>query len=450
MKDIHDLIVLGGGPAGRTAAIIARRTGASVLLVEQGPLGGTCPLRGCIPKKVLVTSAEIMDDIGLAQRHRVATGEVCLDWNGLISRKREILAPIPEGYRTRLDRLGLGVLAGQARFAGPNSIEVEGRVFHAKKIVIATGSKPRGLPIPGFEHALTSDRLLELDEKPSSAVFIGSGPIGMEFAHVMVRSGVEVTVLDAARRILPAFDQDLVERLVSFTRGLGVRIHTGVEVDSIVPKGSGFQTVFRQAGESLVIESDIVINSAGRVADLEDLDLKAAGVETDARGNLVLDSYLRSVSNPDVLAAGDAVSTSPQLSPVATYEGRIAAANATSAELKAPEYRVVPFVVYTIPSLASVGLSEQEAQARGAWFTVKTRDLASLRLGQIHAEQAAMSKVLVEEGTGLILGAHILGHGAQDLINIFGLAMRHGITSRDLRGFLFAFPTFSSDIPNML
>ena len=450
MENAYDLIVLGGGPAGRPAAIIARRTGASVLVVEQGPLGGTCPLRGCIPKKVLVASAEVMDDIRLAPSHRVTVSDAHLDWAGLIGLKQEIIAPIPGGFKKRLESLGIRVITGRARFAGPSSIAVEGRVFQAKKIVIATGSKPRALPIPGFEHALTSDGLLELTRKPASVVFIGGGPIGMEFAHVMVRAGVEVTVLDAAQRVLPAFDQDLADRLVDFTRELGVRIHTGVGIDSITPMGSGFQTSFRQSEDSRTVESELVINSAGRVADLEGLDLAAGGVETDARGNLVLDRYLRSVTNPDVLAAGDTVPASPQLSPVATYEGRIAANNATSSTLAAPDYRVVPFVVYTIPSLASVGLSQQEAQTLGVGFTTETRDLALLRMGQIYAEQAAMSKVLVEEETGRILGAHLLGHGAQELVNIFGLAMKHGITSRALREFLFAFPTFSSDIPDML
>lgn len=449
MENKYDVIVLGGGPAGRPAAIIARRSGASVLIVEAEMFGGTCPLKGCIPKKVLLASAEIMENIRKAPAHRIMVQDAHLDWNGLIDLKRTMIRHIPKGHEQRLQGLGIHTLYGRARFTGPRSIEVGGRAYHGKKIVIATGSRPRMLPIPGFENTLTSDELLELGHRPSSVVFIGSGPIGMEFAHIFLRAGITVTVLDAAQRILPAFDEDLVKELVEFTQSLGAEVIPGVSVDAIARASSGFNVTYSIGKKAGTLEADIVINSAGRLASYDGLDLAAAGVETDGKG-IILDQYLRSVSNKDIFVAGDAVSASPQLSPVATYEGRIAARNVTSANLIAPDYRVIPFVVYTIPSLAGVGITEAEARNQGLRFKTAFRDLRPLKMAEIYAETAALSKVLIDEKTDRIIGAHILGHGAQELINIFGLAMKHGITSRDLREFLFAFPTFSSDVPDMV
>jgi len=236
---------------------------------------------------------------------------------------------------------------------------------------------------------------------------------------------------------------------VEFTQSLGAEVIPGVRVQSIARASSGFAVTFGLKNESSTIEADIVINSAGRVANHQDLDLDAAGVETDEKG-IVLDEYLRSVSNHDIFVAGDAVPSSPQLSPVATYEARIVANNMVSPDLLTPDYRVVPFVVYTIPSLAGVGITEEEASVRGLRFKIAYRDLKPLKMSEIYTEPAAMSKIVIEKDTDRILGAHILGHSSQELINIFGLAMRHGITSRDLRDFMFAFPTFSSDIPDMV
>ncbi|HPV28350.1 MAG TPA: NAD(P)/FAD-dependent oxidoreductase [Deltaproteobacteria bacterium] len=449
MENTYDVIVLGGGPAGRPAAIISRRSGASVLIVEAEMFGGTCPLKGCIPKKVLLASAEIMENIRRSPGHRITVQNAHLDWDGLIDLKKAIIAPVPKEHEERLEKLGIHILSARARFTGRHSIEAGGREYHGKKFVIATGSRPRTLPIPGFENTLTSDELLELGRLPSSVVFIGSGPIGMEFTHVFLRAGIQVMVLDAAKRILPAFDEELVKELVEHTQSLGAKVIPGADVDSITRSSSGFDVAYRAGDESRVAEADIVINSAGRTANYEGLDLASAGIETDAKG-IVLDKYLRSVSNQDVFVAGDAVPSSPQLSPVATYEGRIAAHNVISSDLIAPDYRFIPYAVYTIPPLAGVGLTEEQASARGLKFKTAQRNLKSLKMTRIYTEPAAFSKVLIEEETDRILGAHILGHDAHEIINIFGLAMKHGITSRDLREFLFAFPTFASDIPDMV
>lgn len=446
MEQIYDLIVIGAGPAGRAAAIIARRAGITVLVIEPDGFGGTCPLRGCIPKKVLMAAAETFEHIRQAPAHLIAAGDPRLDWTGLIGLKRETIRDIPDTVRNGFHALGIDTLQDRGAFSGPHTIAADGREYQARKIVIATGSKPRRLPIKGFELTTTSDALLEMDTRPAVVIFIGAGPIGMEFAHILARAGTTISILEAAPRILPALDKDLTGRLTEATRRLGVDIFTGVQIEAIERNSGGYQVSFLQEGSPRTLSADIVANGAGRTADIDDLALEKAGIERDNRG-IITDQFLRT-TNPDIFVAGDAVATSPQLSPVATYEGKLAAYNITRPHMTSPDYGSVPYVIYTIPELAGVGLTGEQAQ--NGKHRVTTLDLTRLKTSRIYAETDAFSKVIVEEDTGKILGAHILGHRGQEIINIFALAKQYGITAHDLNDFMFAFPTFSNDIKDML
>ncbi|HQG30652.1 MAG TPA: NAD(P)/FAD-dependent oxidoreductase [Deltaproteobacteria bacterium] len=451
MSKIYDAVVIGSGAAGIATAVIARRSGASILVVEKDGFGGTCPLRGCIPKKILSAAAESMACINRAPEHRISVRGADLNWKELIDLKRSMIRDVPAKSRDRFHSLGIDTVQGFAKFTGPRSIDVDGKEYQGKKIVIATGSKPRQLPIAGFEHALTSDDLFELEALPSSIIFIGGGAIGMEFAHIFVRAGSKVTVLEAASRILPDLDEDLINKLTGYSESLGIKISTGVHVESIQTSSQGMTVTLNVPNitVSSTISADIVANGTGRIADIDGLDLHMAGIKTDRRG-IVLDEYLRSVTNPDVFVAGDTVSSSPHLSPVASYEGRIVAHNITSKDLVSPDYQAIPSAIYTIPAVASVGLTEYEAKKQGYEFATAFHDLQSLRVSEIYNEQIAFSKVIIERQTNLILGAHILGHDAQELINIFALAMKFGITARDLHDTIYSYPTFSSGIPIMV
>jgi glutathione reductase (NADPH) len=444
----YDVIVIGGGPAGRAAAIVTRRSGASVLTVESDGFGGTCPLRGCIPKKVLVTATSFLHCIRQAHSQQISVSSPELDWKGLIERKNSIIRNVPEITVRRLNGLGIDTLQGQARFTGKNIISVNGQDYRGKKVVIATGSKPRNLPIPGFEHTVTSDELLNRETLPSSLVFIGGGAISMEFSQVFTRAGSRVTILEAAPAILPYLDRQMVDILAGLSQDMGITIHAGVRVESVGKDPHGMWVTFSREGKTETIHAEVVANGAGRIANIDTLGLEAAGVSRDKTG-ILLDAYLRSVSNPDVFVAGDAVSFSPQLSPVATYEGRIVARNITSKELISPDYHAMPFCLFTIPGLASVGLTEEAAQRQGLNFFTKFQDLANQKVTIIHSERAAYSKMLIDRKTNNIIGAHLIGHDAEDLINIFALAMWYKISSKDLHVFAYAFPTFASDIPGM-
>lgn len=448
MTSKSDLVVLGAGNVGQGAAGIARQAGQSVVVIESRDVGGTCPLRGCVPKKVLVAAAETLQQINLAHNHHIHTAPASVDWEKLMARKQSFVDGVPQAFEKGLVERGIEVVHGQARFVDGHTVVVNGQHYAGKKILIATGSKSRTLPIAGFEHTITSDDILELKKLPRSLVFIGGGVIAFEFAHVLARAGVKVTILEILPRPLPLRDRDPVKKLLHETRRLGVEILTEVKTKAIEKQGNGYEVAFDYYDTTHTITADMVANGAGRIADIDKLALDVAGVKRDQRG-IIVDDYLRSVSNPDVFAAGDALATA-QLSALATYEGKVVVHNLTHEEMISPDYNSIPNAVYTVPALASVGLTEAAASEKDLKFEARINDMREWRSARTYAETAAYAKVLVEEGSDKILGAHILGHGATEIIHIFALAMKHRITAKELAETVYAYPTFASDIRFMV
>ena len=445
MATEHDVVVLGAGNAGLAAAGAARAAGQQVLVVEGRDVGGVCPLRGCVPKKVLVAAASALDAIASAHTHQISVGAPVLDWPRLIERKRSFVDGVPEELEKSLAHRGIALLRGCARFTGRHEIAVAGERYSAKKIVVATGSTPRLLPIPGAEHLVTSDELLERPSLPESIVFVGAGVIAFEFAHVLARAGARVTLLEVAPRVLPTLDPDATDRLAELTRDLGVRIETSVTIDRIEKRGLGHAIRFHRGDEALTVHGEVVANGAGRIADLAGLDLGAAGITLE-RGRVELDEYLRSVENPDVFFAGDAVPGRPQLSPLATYEGRVVGHNLTHEELQTVRYGHQPAVVYTVPGLATVGWGEEAAREAGLDFDVRTHDMTDWRSARTHGEKTAWAKVLVERNSGRILGAHLVGHGSEETIHTFALAIEKDMPAAEIAERVYAYPTFHADV----
>ncbi len=445
MPSDYDVLVLGAGNAGLAAAGAARAAGQRVGVVEGRDVGGVCPLRGCVPKKVLVAAAQALDAIARAEIHQISVGPAKLDWPRLIERERTFVDGVPEEFEKSLANRGIDLVRGRARFTGPNEIAVGGRRYTASRIVVATGSTPRPLPIPGAEHLITSDDILELSSLPESITFVGAGVIAFEFAHVLARAGTRVTLLEVAPRVLPTLDADATDWIAKLTRDLGVQIETSVTIDRIEKRSDGHEIHYRVDGHKAVASSQAVANGAGRVADLAGLDLVAAGITLD-RGRIELDGYLRSVENPDVFFAGDAIPGRPQLSPLATYEGRVVGHNLTHHELQAAEYGFQPGAVYTVPALATVGLSEEEAAEAGLDFEVRTNDMREWRSARTYGETAAWAKVLLEKGSGRILGAHLVGHGAEETIHTFVLAIEKGIPASEIASRVYAYPTVHADL----
>jgi glutathione reductase (NADPH) len=444
-----DVVILGGGNAGIGVTGPVRRAGMSVAMIESHDLGGTCPNRGCTPKKVLVAAGHALHEIERAAVHHIAVGKPTLDWSALIEREKHLIKDIPANLARSMAHRNVEVIKGQAVFARPNVIRVGDRHLEASHIVIATGSKPRPLPIPGAEHMITSDEMLSERSLPGSVIFVGGGVISLEFGHVYARAGTDVAILEALPQLLPAMDADAVARIQTESERIGIRVRTKVSVKRIELANDRLRVIFTHEGAEHALDADRIVNGAGRVANVDTLDLAAGNVE-HSNGRVAVDRHLRSTSNPLVYVCGDAVPTSPQLSPIATYEGDIVGRNIVEGPQYSPDYGSLATSVYTVPALAAVGLTEAAATQRGFTIKVHTNDMRDWLSARTYAETVAWSKIIVDRMTDRILGAHFVGHAGQELVNIFGLAMRFGITAGQIKDYVYAYPTFSSDIRHML
>src|SRR5579864_2284413 len=450
MEKRFDLVVLGTGAAASTIASTCREAGWRVAIIDSLTFGGTCALRGCDPKKVLVGAAEAVDWVRRIQGKGFDGDRVRLDWPELMQFKRTFTGPVPKNREEAFAQAGIATFHGRAHFASRTMIEVDHELLETRYAVIATGAKPRKLNIPGEEYITTSDRFLDLDSLPQRIVFIGGGYISMEFAHVALRANRDVTILHRGKRLLEGFDPDLVQQLFEKTQHLGAAIHLQAEVKAIEKSGGGLAVHAQVAGAEKTFDSDLVVHGAGRVPDVEGLNLAAAAVEADKQGIKVND-YLQSVSNSAVYAAGDAAASGgPPLTPVAGYEGRIVASNLLEGDQVRARYVGIPTVAFTIPPLASVGLSEQSAREKGLQFRTHREITSSWYSSRRVAEDCSGFKVLIEDGTDRILGAHMLGPHAEEVINLFAFTIATNARAADLRDAIFAYPTVASDIRYML
>lgn len=449
MKSTFDLIVIGTGEAGSAVAMACGAAGRHVAIVDSRPFGGTCGLRGCDPKKVLVGAAELVDH-RLRMQGKGVTGDVSLDWPALIAFKRTFTDPFPKSREEGFVKAGIATFHGRARFVGTSSVQVGGDRIEGKQVVVATGAWPVDLDIPGEEHLTRSDQFLELDRLPRRIVFVGGGYIAFEFSHIAARAGSDVTILHRGMRPLEHFDADLVAKLVERTRDLDIDLHTNALVTSVDGSPGQFRVTASTNSKSTTFEADLVVHAAGRAPELADLDLAAAGVKFDRRG-VAVNEYLQSISNPVVYAAGDAANSGglPE-TPLAQYEGGVVARNLLEGNQLKTDYRGMASVVYSIPPLAAVGLTEDEAHRRGLDFDVNKADTSSWYSARRVAEPASMYKVLVEKGSRRILGAHLLGPEADELANVFALAIRAGLPVDVVKETLFVYPTQASNVGWML
>ena len=450
MREKFDLIAIGTGSAASAVASRCRAAGWQVAIVDSHPFGGTCALRGCDPKKVFVGAAEVIDWARRMQGKGIQSGQMGIDWHNLMRFKRSFTEPVPKHREEGFANAGIAAFHGRARFVGPSTIQVGDTVLEARYVVVAAGRKPAALKIPGTEYLTTSEQFLDLDELPRRILFIGGGYIAFEFAHVALRAGSQVTIVHRGARPLPLFDWDLVDQLVRRTRELGADVQLGTEAVGIEKNSTGLTVRASASGRQHVFGADLVVHAAGREPEIEDLNLDAAGVEWDKQG-VKVNEFLQSMSNPAVYAAGDAAaSAGAPLTTVAAYEGIVVAANLLKGNHRKPNYLGIPTVVFTIPPLASVGFTESKAREQGLKFRVNNAMTSDWYTSRRVAETYSGYKVLVEEGTDRILGAHLLGAGAEEAINLFAVAMRSGMRAPDLKHMIFAYPTHGSDLPYML
>jgi glutathione reductase (NADPH) len=448
MSDTYDLVAVGSGAAAQVVTARVRHAAWRVAVVDERPFGGTCALRGCDPKKMLVSAEEAIDAARRMRDHGV-DGDLRIDWPALIAFKRSFTDPIPAETERRLAESGVDVIHGAARFVGPDRLAVEDRELEARHVLIATGARPTPLRIPGEDLVITSDAFMELNELPERIVFIGGGYIAAEFSHLAARAGANVTVLQRCPRLLPRFDPDLVDALMERFSGLGVAVHTDAAVTAVERTTHGLTARARRAdGGDVSVDADLVVHAAGRSPNLDGLALAAGGVAVE-NGRLRLNRHLQSETNPRVYAAGDAAAKGPPLTPVSTLDAKVVASNLLEGPRHEPNYLGVPSVAFTLPPIASAGIGEAEALEQG----LKFRRNAAITPGWFTAlrmrEPVYGHKVLVAED-GRILGAHLVGPSAEEVINLFALAIRHRLTADALKDAVFTYPTAASDVSFML
>ncbi|MEG4593054.1 NAD(P)/FAD-dependent oxidoreductase [Microcoleus sp. F8_C2] len=450
MTQKFDLVVIGTGTAGSVAAKQCRAAGWSVAIIDCRPFGGTCALRGCDPKKMLVSAEEVMDFAHRMASNGIAFKDLHIDWSALMHFKRSFTDFIPEKNEKRFAEAGIATFHGTARFVDQTTIQVGDETLVSRYILIATGAKPAPLHIPGEEYLTTSTQFLELEQLPQRLIMVGGGYISMEFAHISARAGAHVQILHRGSRPLEGFDPDLVDCLVQATRDVGIDVRLNTTVRAIEKAADRLIVHIATAQGEETLEADLVVHGAGRVPAIDDLDLDKAGVEREKLG-ISVNQYLQSVSNPAVYAAGDAsASGGPPLTPVSSMEGHVVASNLLEGNHQTPDFTEIPSVVFTMPSLASVGLQEKQATEQGKKFRVNYQDTSSWYSSRRVNMKYSSYKVLVEEGSNRILGAHILGPHVEELVNLFAMAIRFNLRSEDIKKMIFAYPTAASDIGYMV
>ncbi len=445
-----DLVVIGAGTAATSTANRCASAGWSVAIVDELPYGGTCALRGCDPKKMLRRGAEIVDAVHLMRGKGIETDSLRINWPDLMAFKRTFTDKTPDRVEGSLIKNGITTFHGEARFIDHNAVDVDGARLEGRYVLVATGAKPRKLKFPGAEFLIDSTQFMELEMLPARILFVGGGFISFEFAHISARAGSTVHIIDHGARPLKAFDPELVDKLIQRTENIGIEFHSRSELRSIEQMDGHFKVTAERDGNEHSWSVDLVVHGAGRVAELDRLNLEAAGIEFGEKG-VVVNEYLQSVSNAAVYAAGDASDTAGwPLTPVSFLEGRVAASNMLKGNNRIADYRGVPTVVFTIPELTRVGLLESEATELGLDYRVRFTDTggwySNLRVG----EDCAAVKVLVDNQTDEIVGAHLFGPEYAELVNIFGLAIKLGLKTADLKKMVSAYPSVGSDFGSLI
>ncbi|MFQ5799747.1 MAG: dihydrolipoyl dehydrogenase family protein, partial [Bacteroidota bacterium] len=373
-----------------------------------------------------------------------------IDWPALMRFKKSFTDPVPDHQLKRFSKAGIESFQQRARFVDQTSLQVGNDIFTARHFVIAAGAMPAMLNIPGEEHLITSTQFLELEALPQRIIFVGGGYIAFEFAHVSARAGAQAQILHRGARPLERFDADLVDQLVNATREIGVDVHVKTAVEEVEKRSKGYVVHASTGNGRASFEADLVVHAAGRVPEIEDLDLDKAAVKWERRG-VVVNEYLQSVSSPAVYAAGDAAASGGvALTPVASVEGQVVGSNLLKGNHLKPDYSGTSSVLFTVPPLASVGLLEDTARKRGLKFKTNYKNTSAWYSSRRVAVKYSGFKTLIEEGTDRILGAHLLGPHAEEVINLFAMAIRFELRPVDIKKMIWAYPTSSSDISYML
>jgi glutathione reductase (NADPH) len=447
-----DVVVVGSGTAGQTAAYDLRAAGLSVAVIEKSVSpGGTCALAGCQAKKWFYEAAETVARSAQMTGRGIAS-PAAASWAQALAEKNGFTSGVPRRTVAGFADAGIEYVKGNARFVAPEALEVAGEEIRARFFILAAGARPMPLPLPGGEHLVTSSAFMEMPSLPERIVFVGGGFIAFEFAHFAARlgpAGSRIVILEAGERPLGPFDAEMVELLVAASREVNIELNTSVTIVGIGKTAAGFSV---KTDGGIAYDADIVVHGAGRVPDIEGLDLAAGGVLYNRRGIVVNDRMM--TSNPGVYAVGDCAD-SVQLARVADFEGHVAAGNILAefgrGNTATIRYTSVPAVLFTLPQYGMVGKTEAALKNDGVKYTKSFgKNLSWPTYSRIGLKHAAYKIMAAQDGT--LLGAHFLSDNAAGLVNAIRLAMENGTTVSELyrQSIMSPYPTRESDLLYML
>jgi len=447
-KKEFDVFVIGSGVSGRYVANACVKKGLKVAIADNREFGGVCANRGCTPKKVILGPTEVLE----FSKHLKGKGIASLpklNWKALQKFKRTFTDHIPPAVENNLNTSGIKLYHQSPKFIDSNTLSVEGKTIHAKKIVIATGRIPRTLNFIGNDLLKNSDDFLNMKLLPKQIVFIGAGYIGLEFAHMAARCGSKVTMIEHGESALKAFDSDLVLELIKASKKLGVRFVFNAEISKVKKTKKNYKIYYIKKGKENSLKTKVVFNTAGRVPAVDVLELEKGNVSY-SEGGVKCNDFMQNPSNLDVYSCGDVSHHSAPLATLSGIEAKVVAENIINNNSKKIKIPMVPSVVFTLPNLASVGYQEDEAKKRfksiivnyksaNKWYNAKRINIKNYSY-----------KILINERTNEIVGAHILGPHAAETINLFAMAIQNKMTTEDIKNMIFTYPSWSNDIKSMV
>jgi len=440
----YDLITIGGGSGGIRTSRLAASMGARVAVVEESRLGGTCVMRGCVPKKLLVMGSHFSDAFEDAAGFGWSVGDVSFDWPTLIANKNAELDRLEKVYHRILSENGVTLIEGRGTLVNGHTVAVGDKAYTAERILIATGGWPSLPDVPGIEHAVTSNEALDLPQLPKRVVIVGGGYIAVEFAGIFNGLGAEVTEIIRAGNILRGFDNDVRDFLAEEMEKRGIRIERDCVVRSIEKTETGFSIRTRDEG---LIEADLVMYATGRKPNTAGLGLEAAGVALDDKGAVVVDdAFKTSVDN--IYALGD-VTNRVQLTPVALAEGRVLA-EALFGEGKAKmDYTNIPTAVFSEPTIGTVGLTEEQARAGYGDVDIYVSRFKPMKHTLSGRDALTFMKLIVDGKTDRVLGCHMVGDDAPEIAQGLGIALKCGATKAQFDATIGIHPTAAEEFVTM-
>lgn len=440
----YDLFVIGGGSGGVRAGRLAASDGFKVGLAEEYRMGGTCVIRGCVPKKLMVYASGFADAFDDATGFGWSVGETSFDWAKLIAAKDAEIDRLEKIYSVNLDKAGADIFAARARLVDAHTVALStGETFCAKHILIATGGRPFVPAFPGAEHVITSNEVFHLTEMPKRVLVVGGGYIACEFAGILNGLGAEVTQFYRGAQILRGFDDEVRGHVADAMQTRGIRLHVGTDVTRIEKTSNGFEV---HCTNGALTEVDQVLYATGRVPNSDDLGLEAAGVATGRRGEILVDQWSHT-NVPSVYAVGD-VTDRVALTPVAIREGAAFVETVFRANPTTVDHDLIPTAVFTQPEIGTVGLSEEAARDAEAIEVYRSafRPMSNILAGR---DERMLMKLIVSRKSRKVLGVHIIGPAAAEMIQMVGIALRMGATKEDFDATMALHPSAAEELVTM-